>query len=456
MKSWAAENSSDEDSDDDLQQRANLDIPVFTSRSIDTDLSYDNSTINGAASPDDDVECPPEPPQIDFGHVPPNAPSRAPFTAHIGNLSFGVKEGPELGNEIERLVSDRYNGDESVAVTEARIGVDRDTGKRRGYGYVEFDTLEELLILLNLNDGHSVIFGRMIRIDIAQPRREGPPSRQPARNHRQSSFDNDGYNHGRSQNREQSDPPSNINLPSNIDGNQFRGGIRRMGSMNSAGNGSAAGSMATRPTLKLAPRSKPRTSVLGGSSNIFGGARPREEVVKARQEQAKAEPATGFGNIKRGEEKSAVRGTIDPRHSGGRSGRGAGGGRAGRRPGRGRGDRVRVDASNHAPADVSSRASSRGRQVGGVRTNNRANLRAPADASGRGRQGGGVRTNNRANSRTRTTYVEGETVWNKNTISSNKPVPPSQPVEVFVPIEKNLTKVTNPYSALLGDDSDSE
>ena len=59
----------------------------------------------------------------------------------------------------------------------------------------------------------------MIRIDIAQ-RREGPPSRQP-RNHRQSSFDNDGHNHGRSQsrNRGRSDPPSNISLPSNIDGN---------------------------------------------------------------------------------------------------------------------------------------------------------------------------------------------------------------------------------------------
>lgn len=106
MKSWADHCSSDEDSDDDGES---VDLSrVLETRSIDTDLSYDNSTV-GVTSPGtyDIDDSPPVPPPVDYGIVPPNAPNVAPFTAHIGNLSFGVKEGTDLGDEIEKLVTDR-------------------------------------------------------------------------------------------------------------------------------------------------------------------------------------------------------------------------------------------------------------------------------------------------------------------------------------------------------------
>jgi len=147
MKSWADNSSSDEDSDAGAKQNPKANFAgLLNTVSIDTDLSYDNSTVvcQSPVDADGDLEFPPDPEPVDFGHIPPNCGNRAPYTAHIGNLSFGMKENEQLANEIEKLVTERYNGEESVSVTEARIGVDRETGKRRGYGYVEFGTLEEV------------------------------------------------------------------------------------------------------------------------------------------------------------------------------------------------------------------------------------------------------------------------------------------------------------------------
>ena len=137
-KSWADHCSSDEDSEPAKHQLPENSIPSNQGAfpyndTIDTDLSF---TDRSGTFLTKDVtlgeEYPPAPPPVDFGRIPPNAPGRAPFTAHIGNLSFGVKEGPELADEVEKLVRDRYLGDESVTVTEARVGVDRETGKRKG------------------------------------------------------------------------------------------------------------------------------------------------------------------------------------------------------------------------------------------------------------------------------------------------------------------------------------
>eukprot|EP00555_Chaetoceros_dichaeta_P007171 CAMPEP_0198263880 /NCGR_PEP_ID=MMETSP1447-20131203/13852_1 /TAXON_ID=420782 /ORGANISM="Chaetoceros dichaeta, Strain CCMP1751" /LENGTH=440 /DNA_ID=CAMNT_0043952637 /DNA_START=17 /DNA_END=1339 /DNA_ORIENTATION=+ len=440
MKSWADHSSSDEDSDAEADLSV-ADLSMLNSKSNDDGISFDNSTI-GVVSPSksyDDEDFPPVPPPVDFGYVPPNAPNEAPYTAHIGNLSFGVKEGPDLAEEIEKLVTDRYKGEESVSVTEARVGVDRDTGKRRGYGYVEFGTLEELLVLLNLNDGFSGVSGRMIRIDIAQPRRERQPMRSNSRNRRHpNSMDNDGGRGPRSSSRNR----GQSNFPTEIDGNQFRGGVRRANAPSSSG-GSSGG---VRPTLKLAPRSKPMAGgVSTGLSNIFGGAKPREENVRSRKQHndgdSGAVASQGGSNTKGGEGK----GVVDPRQNSDRTGRN--GGRGDRKSGRGKGDvvgRGRGDASGSGRGDASSHvrgdASSQGR----------------GDASGRGAQGGGGKKNKRGNARTRSTN-EGDNAWNKSPIPSSKNTPPPiQPIEVLVPTDKkSVTSVKNSFAALLLD-SDSE
>jgi len=300
-KSWADHCSSDEDSEPAKHQLPENSIPSNQGAfpyndTIDTDLSF---TDRSGTFLTKDVtlgeEYPPAPPPVDFGHIPPNAPGRAPFTAHIGNLSFGVKEGPELADEVEKLVRDRYLGDESVTVTEARVGVDRETGKRKGFGYVEFDSLKELLILLNLNDGFSEIAGRMVRIDIAQSTRRRRTSR------------NDSYHRG------------SDDIPNDIDGSQFRGGVRRQ---------PTDGVKPRRRSLKLNPKTENSDTRFEGSSDIFGGAKPKEynaieqkDTIHSNQKGGRGDRrgGKGRGNGHRGHGRG---GGDRKKHSGGRVGGG--------------------------------------------------------------------------------------------------------------------------------------
>ncbi len=64
------------------------------------------------------------------------------------NVAFNIKSEEDLGTKIQGLVRFRYQGDKRVTVTAARFGIDRQTGKRRGYSYVEFDTAEEVCLCL--------------------------------------------------------------------------------------------------------------------------------------------------------------------------------------------------------------------------------------------------------------------------------------------------------------------
>ena len=86
----------------------------------------------------------PFPPPIDMENLPENMPTEAPYTAHIRNVAFNIKDEEDFGNKIEMLVKFRYQGSKRVKVTGARLGIDRETGKRRGYGYIEFATAEEV------------------------------------------------------------------------------------------------------------------------------------------------------------------------------------------------------------------------------------------------------------------------------------------------------------------------
>ena len=83
-------------------------------------------------------------------------PSKPPFTAHLGNLSFEVTEGD---------VQDFLSG---CDVTSVRIMEDKIERRPKGFGYVEFGTLEGLKKALSLSE--TQFQGRNIRVSVAEPR----------------------------------------------------------------------------------------------------------------------------------------------------------------------------------------------------------------------------------------------------------------------------------------------
>ena len=90
-------------------------------------------------------------------------PSKPPYTAHLGNLSFDATEGD---------VNDFFSGCE---VTNVRIVEDKLDRKPKGFGYVEFGTLEGLKKALDLSG--TQFQGRNIRVSVAEPPKDRPEAR---------------------------------------------------------------------------------------------------------------------------------------------------------------------------------------------------------------------------------------------------------------------------------------
>jgi translation initiation factor 4B len=84
-------------------------------------------------------------------------PTRPPFTAHLGNLSFDATEG-----DIQDFFTD-------CAVTNVRIIEDKLDRKPKGFAYVEFATLDGLKKALDANG--TQFQGRNIRVSVAEPRK---------------------------------------------------------------------------------------------------------------------------------------------------------------------------------------------------------------------------------------------------------------------------------------------
>ncbi|KZF26516.1 RNA-binding domain-containing protein [Xylona heveae TC161] len=91
-------------------------------------------------------------------------PDKPPFTAHIGNLSFDATEG-----DITDFFMD-------CAVTNVRIVEDKIERRPKGFGYVEFGTLDGLKKALDLNN--TQFQGRTIRISVAEPPKDRPDARE--------------------------------------------------------------------------------------------------------------------------------------------------------------------------------------------------------------------------------------------------------------------------------------
>ena len=84
-------------------------------------------------------------------------PTKPPFTVHLGNMSFDATEGD---------IQDFFG---SCSVTSVRIVEDKVERKPKGFGYVEFATLEGLKKALDFNG--SQFQGRNLRVTVAEPRK---------------------------------------------------------------------------------------------------------------------------------------------------------------------------------------------------------------------------------------------------------------------------------------------
>ena len=84
---------------------------------------------------------------------------------YVGNAPYSLTE-----RELEELFA------EFGAVSSAKIITDRDTGRSKGFGFVEMPTQAEGEEAIKNLDGKE-IGGRNIKVNEARPRRERPPRR---------------------------------------------------------------------------------------------------------------------------------------------------------------------------------------------------------------------------------------------------------------------------------------
>ncbi|KAJ5611020.1 translation initiation factor 4B [Penicillium lagena] len=88
-------------------------------------------------------------------------PTQPPYTVHVGNLSFDATEA-----DISDLFAE-------CGVTSVRVVEDKLTKAPKGFGYVEFETVDGLKKALDLSG--STLQGRAIRTSIAEPPKDARP-----------------------------------------------------------------------------------------------------------------------------------------------------------------------------------------------------------------------------------------------------------------------------------------
>jgi RNA recognition motif-containing protein len=80
---------------------------------------------------------------------------------YVGNLPYGVRD-----NDLEQAFG------EYGAVTSAKVMMERDTGRSKGFGFVEMVSAEAAQAAITGLHGMSVE-GRSIVVNLARPREEG-------------------------------------------------------------------------------------------------------------------------------------------------------------------------------------------------------------------------------------------------------------------------------------------
>lgn len=77
---------------------------------------------------------------------------------YVGNLAFETDSA-----ELERLFA------EHGQVTKAQVVTDRDTGRSRGFGFVEMSSSDDARKAIDAIDGRD-LGGRSLKVNIAKPR----------------------------------------------------------------------------------------------------------------------------------------------------------------------------------------------------------------------------------------------------------------------------------------------
>lgn len=134
MKNWADHCSSDEESlsEEVARELENVNIQ---------DEPQQEEQIVEEAEPEHvepEVQEPPPPVEKTY-----NFPNQPPFTAFIGNLAYSVDDGEKLKQALSDVVADRL-GPGKVNVLNGRIATDRQSGRHRGFGYVEVETVDQV------------------------------------------------------------------------------------------------------------------------------------------------------------------------------------------------------------------------------------------------------------------------------------------------------------------------
>eukprot|EP00794_Sanderia_malayensis_P013904 gene13904-15353_t len=208
-------------------------------------------------------------------------PVEPPFTAFVGNLPFNCVQG-----DVDEIFKE-------FKVKNVRLVRDRETDKFKGFCYVEFDDAESLKKALEFDGAQYV--DRNLKVDVAEGRKDGKGGRGRGRGRGRGG----GFNQGGFESRhdggygrgDQGFGGQRGGYGGYGGGRDHRVGGRPMGGepdrrerrFQEDFKEPDPSDVASRPRLKLLPRTvKDPVNALADSvqqSNIFGGAKPRDEKV---------------------------------------------------------------------------------------------------------------------------------------------------------------------------------